>query len=147
MALTGNSCHLLLLIGTWRCGKLERTTQIWHLIVSPICRTSVQDFRMIVFHLVHLIPSWKQSPLSGWSFPLLGLLLPSLPCFCLSESYIKENIVQQLDIRIYYDLGNAIIHKAEGQVEYCILRGVINLISKTAVWNICFIIFKTSAIL
>jgi len=33
----------------WEVG---RTTQIWHLILSPICRTSVQDFGMIVVHLV-----------------------------------------------------------------------------------------------
>ena len=50
-----------------------------------------------------------------------------------------------LDIRIYYYPRNAIFHEAEGRVEYCIPRVVINLISNTVACNICFIIlFRTS---
>ena len=61
-------------------------------------------------------------------------------------SYNKQLLhTTVLDIKIYYYPRNAIFPEAEGRVEYCIPRVVINLISNTEACNNCFIIFRTSA--
>ena len=54
---------------------------------SAISRISVQGLR-IVCHLLYM-QHWKHSPLSGWSSPLLVLLLPLSPCFCSSKCLFR----------------------------------------------------------
>ena len=54
---------------------------------SAISRISAQGLR-IVCHLLYM-QHWKRSPLLGWFFPLLVLLLPLSPCFCSSKCLFR----------------------------------------------------------